>query len=78
MTFNIQCLSNHNRYAGREGDELLNKIVHYEEDFDYLDPNDPNGDEYTLSFSPSTIADMLRSLPRGVKWNPRSESFEGW
>ena len=78
MIFTIQCLSNYSRYTGRDGDELLNKVVHYEEDFDYLDPNDPNGDEYTLSFSPSTIADMLRNLPRGVKWNPRTDSFEGW
>ena len=37
MIFTIQCLSNYSKYTGRDGDELLNKVVHYEEDFDYLD-----------------------------------------
>jgi len=61
---------------GEWGDKLLEKVVAYDEDYDFRDPDDPESDQYTLPFDAHTVISMLRSLPKGVKWNPRSEEFE--
>lgn len=61
---------------GEWGDKLLEKVVAYDEDYDYKDPDDPDSNQYTLPFDAYTVISMLRSLPKGVKWNPRSEEFE--
>lgn len=70
--------NDHNTYRNKDAEELLDKIVVYDEDFDYVDPNDPSEWEYTFNYGGFTVADMLRSLPKGVRWNPRTDSFEGW
>ena len=61
----------------QEGEVYHNKVVMYDEDYDYKDPEDPSNDEYVLPFDKYTVLSMLRSLPKGVRWNPRTEEFEG-
>ena len=77
MTFQIKDSGNKTYDTKDNAQRLINKVVTYDEDWDYIDPSDPDEWEYTLPFDCHTVRSMLESLPNGVRWNPRSEQFEG-
>jgi len=78
MNFKVQDSGDIVVREGKQGELYRDKLVMYDEDYDWLDPDDPDYDEYTLPFTCHTVLTMLRNLPEGVRWNPRTEEFEGW
>ena len=78
MTFQIKDSGNKTYDTDENARRLIDKVVTYDEDWDYRDPDNPDDWEYTLPFDCYTVRSMLNSLPKGVKWNPRTEEFEGW
>jgi len=77
MVFQVKDSGSRTYDSGDRAKRYIDKVVTYDEDWDYMDPDDPDGNEYTLPFTCHTVLDMLDSLPEGVRWNPRSERFEG-